>query len=207
MKSSSTVGSNVGISGFNFSALARNASKFYNTKIIGIDNISPQVSPIRGMVYFDILDGSKSPKWVKSSESKPKNSRHKRKSSQKMMKKQKELNGDIPKIIDRDPSEKLAKESLTENLNKKTSASTQETNISMTNPNPKSCGFAASRYQQESQNTSNSDLIIAPSEDVPMSNYSKPFYSESQTIPNFQDFRVRKMMSDSEEFEFEKNQS
>lgn len=33
--------------GINFSMLARNASKFYGTKVIGIENTSPEVSPAR----------------------------------------------------------------------------------------------------------------------------------------------------------------
>ena len=48
MKASSTKGSTSKISlGINFSTLARNAGKYFNTKVIGIDGSSPDVSPIK----------------------------------------------------------------------------------------------------------------------------------------------------------------
>ena len=45
--------------GINFSSLARNAGKFYGTKIIGIENPSPEVSPIKSKFgFWAILDSS-----------------------------------------------------------------------------------------------------------------------------------------------------
>lgn len=37
--------------GINFSTLARNAGKYYNTKIIGIESSSPQISPIKSKTF------------------------------------------------------------------------------------------------------------------------------------------------------------
>jgi hypothetical protein len=54
-------------SGINFSTLARNASKFYNTKIIGIDNASLEVSPIKTSKN-SFSKKTPSPKWMKPNE-------------------------------------------------------------------------------------------------------------------------------------------
>lgn len=54
-------------SGINFSTLARNASKFYNTKVIGIDNVSPEVSPIKTS-KTSFSKKTPSPKWMQPSE-------------------------------------------------------------------------------------------------------------------------------------------
>ena len=51
-------------SSINFSTLARNASKFYNTKIIGIDNASLEVSPIKTSKN-SFSKKTPSPKWMK----------------------------------------------------------------------------------------------------------------------------------------------
>ena len=74
-------------SGINFSMLARNAGKFYGTKIIGIENTSIEVSPIKSMSFnifhymdqmlqqFNIfIDCNKSPKWLSPTEIKSNNS-------------------------------------------------------------------------------------------------------------------------------------
>lgn len=54
-------------SGINFSTLARNASKFYNTRVIGIDNVSPEVSPIKTSMN-SFSKKTPSPKWMQTSE-------------------------------------------------------------------------------------------------------------------------------------------
>jgi len=127
MKSNSTVSKGISSNGgFNFSILARNASKFYNTKIIGIDNISPQISPLKGMQISLILDIQKTG-GVRGSISKLKRStsRGSSVSPNKTVKKSKDGTGWLAlSSVDNDK-----KSNVTDKLPKQVSADTQDTNV------------------------------------------------------------------------------
>ena len=172
------------IPGINFSTLARNASKYYNTKIIGMENVSPEVSPIKSKLRIplnNLLAFKKSPKWLRSSDSKPDFTPTLRSSKSEfptLREIQNEEKESIPK------TEKLTAQT------RQISAETQDTNITWSNieSHLEKISRPPSTKNEQWEKSMNNVEPLSPfsrnmSEYQAQSYFSRPFSADVGTIP------------------------